>query len=669
MGDLHIKIADVPGKDAWTAELRTGFPGSPGAAVVASGGAEYTRAQLERDVAPPAPGAPPVKLDLATVLKAMREDDQVNPIFALAGMRIFELLVATGVAPEWKRLRVDDTRTFLELPESLSQWPWELLMKQVSKDLQERFFENVRRPLMRLHTEAHPELNWSGSIVRILLVSGQEVLDKTNQLKASDELREIREAFHDSGLSVLIELCESPASRQDLTSVIHSFSPHIVHFIGHGEQRPGGRYRLKFQREASWEWTSQDIFSFFDGEKWKPSLVVLNACHAARFDEHAASVAEALLKAGIPAVIGAVAAFRVDYARVFAKTFYRALVQEKTIDKALTAARIVLQSVTQYEGSERRHWALPVLTVSAPPGQILRFQSADTRVKLCPAIKMIYRRPGTFADRVADRWRLLSAFEPLDGSPPVRGVILHSKVPAGKSWLVLRSIRDFVDAGYIVRFANLTGKEAGRVSIDVLNGWRGKSSPDSPVLGPLDGPHFEKFDKLYTKAKADPTMAAIQGVFKAFKQGLQKARDGRRVLLIIDEFRNDDSGKGVSPTDFREGLMNQLLLPLQKNDPPEASLDGVYALLVARRYTGREPGEAMDEDEFGLGRLNLFLKHPVRDFDGQEIDNVFDEFSDFVRNPESNALRVVFIKRAAREMPHKAMENIAHLADDLGGNP
>jgi hypothetical protein len=662
MRNLHIKLVDVPGQDAWTAELRDGFPGSPGALVLADTKQQYTRAQLERDGDPLQPGGLALKMDLDSVLKDLRNDEQPNKRFKRAGLRLFELLQSTGVAAPWMAQRANGTRTYLELPESLSGWPWELLHEPGQRGLARPFFDKPNLPIVRVTPQTRLDLTWSGSTVRILLVSGQAILDSANQIKAADELRDIRKIFHQAGLSVMVELCESPSSRQDLENAIHGFSPHVIHYIGHGDRPPGGDYHLKF---ASFPWTADDAFRFFDGETWKPRLVVLNACHGAQFDLHAASVAEGLLQAGIPAVIGAVAAFRVDYARVLANQLYSALAQRKPVDKALTAARVALAGIAQYAGFDRRHWALPILTVSAPPEEILKWSDADPRVKLCPVVKKLYRRAAGFADHVTDRARILSAFQPTDETAEVRGVILHSDVETGKSWLVLRSIRDFVDAGYIVRYTNLTKKGAGRTSIDVLADWRGGIDPNSPLLGPLGGTHFDAFDEAYRKASQNPTTAGIRAVFDTFKQGLKLSRGTSRVLLIIDEFRNDASGKGVPASDFLQGLMEQLLLPIQKGD---SELDGVYALLVARRYTGREAGEVLDEDEFGLARLNLFLRHPVRDFQATQADIVFDEFSDFQRSQASDALRQYFSVQAGTCAGHKILEMIERPVESLGGN-
>jgi len=643
MADLHIKVIDVPNQDAWTAELWTGFPGSPGTAKVAGGQTTYTRAQLERDDDPVTPGGSPLKLTKSAVLKALREDEQVNPIFARTGLRLFELLQVTGVATEWKRLRVAGARTFIELPESIAEWPWETLRQRISKDVAIQFFYDPNFPILRVHSQTDPAMLRSGSIIRILLISGQEILDAANNLLASQELREIREAFHKEGLSVLIDLCPGPSSQAQLQEAIQKFNPHIIHFIGHGEQGPDSKYQLVF--EGGMKWTSSEIFNFFQAEAWKPRLVVLNACHGSKFDLHAASVAEVLLNAGVPAVVGALAAFRVDYARQFAKAFYQSLAKSRSLEKAITIARRSLAALAQYAGSERRHWALPVLTVAAPPENILQFKDANPVVKVCPIIKDVYKRPGTFVDRVSDRWSILSAMQPVDGSPGVRGVIVNSTGSLGKTWLMKRSVRDFLDAGYLVRYAELAAGSSSRTSIDVLLDWRGNPNETSPLLGPIPAPHFDAFDAAYTAAKANPTIAAIQDVFRKFKEGLQSLRNGQNVLLIIDQFRKSGFAS-VGQTDFRNGLMTQLLLPLQESDP---SLDGVYALLVVGQYATIEAGAPADEDEFALALLHRFKKAKVGGFQKSQVDIVFDEFSDFSSDEAASDLRSWLHKKATTD--------------------
>ena len=103
----------------------------------------------------------------------------------------------------------------------------------------------------------------------------------------------------------------------------------------------------------------------------------------------------------------------------------------------------------------------------------------------------------------------------------------------GKSWLVKRSLRDFVDAGFMVRYATLVGLGQGRTSLDVLEEWRGLSTYQSRILAPIPGSHFDEFDQALTAARAGARGGAEE-VFRTFRKGLQSARNGAKVVLVLD---------------------------------------------------------------------------------------------------------------------------------------
>jgi hypothetical protein len=648
MIEVHLRIIEIaaPPAGVWTAELWSGFPGSAESARLAGGVQQYTQAQLERDGQYQGVDQ---KLDKASVLEKIRSEDQPNLIFPAIGLRLHELLEATGVAQEWAKLRTPTgLRTYLEIPDYISEWPWELLAWETLQNQIRYGFNGTLHPILRVTAPIQGNLKWTDCTVRILLISGQETLDAT--FKASEELRLIRKIFHQAGLSVLVELCEAPANAQDLEAKIDQVKPHILHFIGHGDiegKIPGAEYTLLFHNppNAAWEWPTGLIGQFFDNSNWKPRLVVLNACHTSQRDEKAASVADTLLGSGISAVIGAQAALRVDYARHFAEKFYGAVADEtktqveRSLDKAMAVARSRLSDMGPYQGLRRRHWALPILKVSAPVDEILRFRPVHTQVMGCEVVKEVFSRPGRFVNRTADRWSLLSTFAPaLASARSYRGVILTGGSSLGKSWLVKRSVRDFLDSGYLVRYATLPGPKAGRTSLDVLHEWRGRSELSSFLLRPIPAPHFADFDARLAEAKQKPTAAAVQLAFAAFKHGLQNARMGRKVLLILGRFRHKDYAT-VSTQDFREGLLEQLLLPIQGSGPIDPDVDGICALLIVRDHSEVAAGQISDFDEYGLAQLDGFHLQQIKGFKMDQIDNLFDEFADFATNSTIKAFR------------------------------
>jgi hypothetical protein len=647
MEDLLIKVVETPDPRgrAWTSELWSGFPGSAGATRLAGGGV-FTQSELES----PGPGGE--VLDKAAVLRKIREEDSEDEIFVEIGARLYELLDRTGTATEWRARRDAATasgapdagvRTYLDVPPSLAEWPWELLAWKdpLAPGQFDSAFKVPQHPVLRVSARPVPSLTWKDTAVRILLLSGQEQLDpKDPSARASEELRLIREAFHKSGRSVLVELCEVPANLTELENRITAVAPHVLHFLGHGNLDVSGtEFVIQFlgNTGGGWEWSTNQIKQFFSASQWKPRLVVLNSCHSSQRELNATPVATALLAAGVPAVVGAQAALQIDYARRFSKAFYGALAEGHPVDRAMVRARNDLSNAGQY-GHKSRHWALPVLTVSGPAPEVLRLKRVDARFAYCEVARDVYTRPGRFVNRTADRWSLMSAFTPVSSSERFRGVILHSDATqVGKEWLVKRSLRDFTDAGFLVRYATLVGREGGRSSLDVLQEWRGRPGLSSPVLAPLPATHFAEFDQALADARKAADATSIERVFHTFKASLQSARQEKPVLLVLGRFRQRDFA-WVSREDFREHLMAKLLSPIQANDP---EVQGVHALLIARRHNDLPTGLPNDFDEFALQQLSMqvdethqtpadgFRRHRVEEFARDQLENYLDEFAEF----------------------------------------
>jgi hypothetical protein len=650
MEDVTLTLVDAAGAPAsWSAELWTGRPGTAAATQIAGGGTPFSLADLE------APGPGGIALDKKTVLRAMREGDGPNDVFLAVGLRLYDLLDRAGVMQEWRdRRTAPGLRTYLELPPALEEWPWELLAWKdpAAIDGRDFAFTIADHPILRAQRIAIAADPWPGGVVRILLVSGQEQLDAADATAiASAELRVIREAFHKSNLSVILEFLPAPSSRTTLEASLTAFAPHVVHFIGHGDldaaRQQEFQLRFKFDK-GGWEWPANEIRRFVKGLAVKPRLVVLNSCHSSRPELSAAPVATALLAAGVHAVIGAQAALRIDHARQFSRAFYGALARGEPVDRAMAAARDDLSKIDV----RRRLWALPVLTAIAPIDQVLQFARVAGAVASSDEAREVFARRGRFVNRSADRWKLLSAFRPAANAPVFRGVILRSKVASvGKAWLVKRCLRDFTDAGFVVRYASLVSQGTGKTPLDVLDEWR-----RSLRIGPENGAPFAAFDAALSGAGRSPDAKAIVEVFDAFKAGLQNMRKGRPVLLVLERFRQDGR-MSVSADEFRE-LLDKLFLPIRYG---EDDVRDVHALLVVRQDT--DLGRAKDDiAEFGLDLLsdrlddeatrrpeeNGFRRVTVEEFASEQIGPYVEEFTDFTQNARIlNALTTTLSELAA----------------------
>ena len=138
----------------------------------------------------------------------------------------------------------------------------------------------------------------------------------------------------------------------------------IWHFSGHG-----GQEGLAFaDAQGNAEIAAADRLGLLlAGEGVR--LAVLNACRAGQGGGQAASVAGALVRAGVPAVIGMQGNLPDEAARAFAGGFYAALAAGQPVDRAVTAGR---KAILALGGSLGTDWWLPALFMRAADGVLWR---------------------------------------------------------------------------------------------------------------------------------------------------------------------------------------------------------------------------------------------------------------------------------------------------------
>lgn len=194
----------------------------------------------------------------------------------------------------------------------------------------------------------------------------------------------------------LIEKALAGNSRLEVDSVEHvrreqlpdqTKPAHIFHFAGHGnfettQSSVPGAYEGKASIILEDEYGDEDPL---DAELLAVRLreagirvAVLGACLTARRDDIGAwsSLAEALLKAELGAVVGMQFPVRDGSAAIFAARFYKCLGLGLTIDEAVSAGR----SAVAVSG-DARGWATPALYLRAPDGVIFSEFAADTKIE------------------------------------------------------------------------------------------------------------------------------------------------------------------------------------------------------------------------------------------------------------------------------------------------
>lgn len=167
------------------------------------------------------------------------------------------------------------------------------------------------------------------------------------------------------------------ATTTRLVQAIKAFTPSVVHFIGHGTESISGEVQLEFRHEddptrAVGVRTEQLLACLrTDKNLPLPTVIVLNACSTAISTEMAVSrpMAAELVSGGVPVVVGMSGQVSDQACRLFAKGFYRALLEGGEIAQA--AARGRWYAITHSgDGANRDlNWGLPTLFLASNVGE------------------------------------------------------------------------------------------------------------------------------------------------------------------------------------------------------------------------------------------------------------------------------------------------------------
>ena len=144
---------------------------------------------------------------------------------------------------------------------------------------------------------------------------------------------------------------------------------HVWHLIGHGgASRDGATSLLRFE-DASGD--TADISARELGILLQRSglrLVVLNACNSGTLAlDPFRSLAPALIRAQVPAVVAMQFSVPQEAARAFAGEFYRTLAAGLPVDMCVTEGR---KAVLDVAGLGRPDWGIPVLYTRAPDSRL-----------------------------------------------------------------------------------------------------------------------------------------------------------------------------------------------------------------------------------------------------------------------------------------------------------
>lgn len=515
--------------------------------------------------------------------------------FGDIGRYLYGLLAESGIGDEWTGLRSthrakkegeEPLLTLIDVqPAGLAALPWELMAESTEPLFLDRFNPSMRGSPRDAVVPDMPPL-------RLLVVVG----DKT---AIEEETVEILAALNKFRGTLECHVLAEPTP-DELVTAVTTWQPHIFHFTGHAAQPPGSDGYLQIGPQgAGWQLKYQDVSIGFQGHAGR--LAVLNACRTAQGGTVAtpkearqatASMATAFHKAGFPAVIGMQADIETGAATRFGTALYTNLAKALPLPLAVAQARFETWGI--FQTTDRRDWALPALTVSAAPDDILAIRDCLAGLSSANKLKTAkeFQDIATFVNQHEQRRAAWLALDPEGflGRHPTGLVVVNGTQGVGKSWLIYHCLRVCVIRGRLVRLVDLAG-ESPLSFLDVLRAIKDGTNPalgGSPLRDPLPPESFSSFNhalqQVLTGAGAfepyQPSMGVIADPGGPFDRAAGDVE--KRAAILVERFVADvatvataeplivalDRLDGVEPADFTN-FIQPLLRMLAEADNPQ----------------------------------------------------------------------------------------------------
>jgi len=211
-----------------------------------------------------------------------------------------------------------------------------------------------------------------------VLLTGAETPPKPNVTR---ELEGIQAALAALGASVQVAV-EPHLTRAALQRHLRD-GFHIWHFVGHGALGRDGTTSVLQLEDATSDAEpvnarELNILLFRSGVR----LVVLDACESAALRINPfRSIAPALIRAHVPAVVAMQFSVPEEATRAFASEFYRTLAEGFPIDACVTEGRKAVMGAT---GLRRPDWGIPVVYTRAQDGRLFARPAPATPPPITP---------------------------------------------------------------------------------------------------------------------------------------------------------------------------------------------------------------------------------------------------------------------------------------------
>jgi CHAT domain-containing protein len=310
------------------------------------------------------PGDDPAFQQLCARLASFDTDDEM---LRQIGNQLFNALFSGNIGKSYAASRSmleDDEMIIIRLnippgAEEIAALPWEFMAEPGNEA-----FVLLDAPIARYLPQQTPPPTLHTTLPLKVLLTGAQTQPPA---AIERELQAVKDALEGLGEHVKIQLephLTSAALREHLREEFH-----IWHFVGHGGfDKDGTTAQLLFE-DASGDSdaiSARELNIMLNRSGIR--LVVLNACNSGNLAlEPFRSIAPALIRAQIPAVVAQQFKVPEEATRAFVTDFYRSLARGFPIDDCITEGRKAIMSSS---GLGQADWGIPVLYTRMKSGRL-----------------------------------------------------------------------------------------------------------------------------------------------------------------------------------------------------------------------------------------------------------------------------------------------------------
>ncbi|HYR91263.1 MAG TPA: CHAT domain-containing protein [Terriglobia bacterium] len=237
------------------------------------------------------------------------------------------------------------------------------------------------------------------------------------------------------------------ASTESIEAAIQAFEPAIVHFVCHGRVENDGPVILLTHRDAASGQRVDDedpckparLLEVLKYRDKVPAVVVLNACHTGERNDAHLAFAAALVTGGIPLAVGMSGEAADAACRIFARTFYSALLKNQDVLAASALGRRA--AMLHYKNFlTSTEWLRPAIYLSKAGAPALHLNPSRSALAVTAAGYRLRKEHELLCDRIAS----MKQYQVFEGAMAGTKAILAfevgldegSKDQLGKTWLL-----------------------------------------------------------------------------------------------------------------------------------------------------------------------------------------------------------------------------------------